>query len=203
MPPETVSLPAIRASTRCCTFATGLRGVTGRREHSRPGSLAQVDRGDGHRRESFGPGFESSMRALRRLADAATCRSSIRSIATPMCWDRRIRSWVGTQRAIDGASYLRAVCGPMRRCWMIITDSGGVQEEAPSLGRPVLVLREKTERPEAVEAGTVKLVGTDEELIVAEAAPSTRRSQRIRAHDPDPQPLRRRTRLRADRRSRL
>ena len=57
----------------------------------------------------------------------------------------------------------------MRRSWMIITDSGGVQEEAPSLGRPVLVLREKTERPEAVEAGTVKLVGTDEEKIVAEA----------------------------------
>jgi UDP-N-acetylglucosamine 2-epimerase (non-hydrolysing) len=58
----------------------------------------------------------------------------------------------------------------MRRCWMIITDSGGIQEEAPSLGKPVLVLREKTERPEAVEAGTVKLVGTDERQIVAEAA---------------------------------
>jgi UDP-N-acetylglucosamine 2-epimerase (non-hydrolysing) len=57
----------------------------------------------------------------------------------------------------------------MRRCSMIVTDSGGIQEEAPSLGKPVLLLREKTERPEAVAAGTVKLVGTDERRIVAEA----------------------------------
>jgi UDP-N-acetylglucosamine 2-epimerase (non-hydrolysing) len=57
----------------------------------------------------------------------------------------------------------------MRRCRLIITDSGGIQEEAPSLGKPVLVLRDKTERPEAVEAGTVKLVGTAESRIVAEA----------------------------------
>jgi UDP-N-acetylglucosamine 2-epimerase (non-hydrolysing) len=57
----------------------------------------------------------------------------------------------------------------MRRAYIILTDSGGIQEEAPSLGKPVLVLREKTERPEAVEAGTVKLVGTDEDRIVAEA----------------------------------
>jgi UDP-N-acetylglucosamine 2-epimerase (non-hydrolysing) len=57
----------------------------------------------------------------------------------------------------------------MRRCWMIVTDSGGIQEEAPSLGKPVLVLREKTERPEAVAAGTVKLVGTDEQQILDQA----------------------------------
>jgi UDP-N-acetylglucosamine 2-epimerase (non-hydrolysing) len=55
-------------------------------------------------------------------------------------------------------------------CYMIITDSGGVQEEAPSLGKPVLVMRETTERPEAVEAGTVRLVGTNEQLIVYEAS---------------------------------
>ena len=57
----------------------------------------------------------------------------------------------------------------MRRAYLLITDSGGVQEEAPSLGKPVLVLREKTERPEAVEAGTVRLVGTDPDRIVTEA----------------------------------
>jgi UDP-N-acetylglucosamine 2-epimerase (non-hydrolysing) len=51
----------------------------------------------------------------------------------------------------------------MRRAYLVITDSGGVQEEGPSLGKPILVLREKTERPEAVQAGTVKLVGTDED----------------------------------------
>jgi UDP-N-acetylglucosamine 2-epimerase (non-hydrolysing) len=56
----------------------------------------------------------------------------------------------------------------MRRAYLLITDSGGVQEEGPSLGKPILVLREKTERPEAVEAGTVKLVGTDENRIVIE-----------------------------------
>jgi len=56
----------------------------------------------------------------------------------------------------------------MRRAYLLITDSGGVQEEGPSLGKPILVLRSKTERPEAVEAGTVKLVGTDENRIVSE-----------------------------------
>jgi UDP-N-acetylglucosamine 2-epimerase (non-hydrolysing) len=58
----------------------------------------------------------------------------------------------------------------MRRAYLLISDSGGIQEEAPSLGKPVLVLRNTTERPEAVEAGTVKLVGTDQTKIVAESA---------------------------------
>ena len=57
----------------------------------------------------------------------------------------------------------------MRRAYLLITDSGGIQEEGPSLGKPILVMREKTERPEAVTAGTVKLVGTDEERIVSQA----------------------------------
>ena len=58
----------------------------------------------------------------------------------------------------------------MRRARLILTDSGGIQEEAPTFGKPVLVLREKTERPEGVEAGLARLVGTDEEKIVAEAS---------------------------------
>lgn len=58
----------------------------------------------------------------------------------------------------------------MRRAYILLTDSGGIQEEGPSLGKPVLVMRNKTERPEAVAAGTVKLVGTDPELIVGEAS---------------------------------
>jgi len=56
----------------------------------------------------------------------------------------------------------------MKRSYLVLTDSGGIQEEAPGLGKPVLALREKTERPEAVEAGTVKLVGTDKERILSE-----------------------------------
>jgi UDP-N-acetylglucosamine 2-epimerase (non-hydrolysing) len=57
----------------------------------------------------------------------------------------------------------------MRRSYLLLTDSGGIQEEGPSLGKPILVMREKTERPEAVEAGTVRLVGTDPDRIVSEA----------------------------------
>ena len=77
---------------------------------------------------------------------------------------------------VDVASACRALVGLslihiylMRRAYILITDSGGIQEEGPSLGKPVLVMREKTERPEAVEAGTVKLVGTNVERIVSEA----------------------------------
>jgi UDP-N-acetylglucosamine 2-epimerase (non-hydrolysing) len=76
----------------------------------------------------------------------------------------------------------------MRRAYILITDSGGIQEEGPSLGKPVLVLREKTERPEAVEAGTVKLVGTDPELILREAGllldDAAEYRRRSRVHNP-------------------
>jgi len=76
----------------------------------------------------------------------------------------------------------------MRRATLILTDSGGIQEEGPSLGKPILVLREKTERPEAVEAGTVKLVGTDEEKIVSEAVRlldnQEERERMSRVHNP-------------------
>ena len=71
-------------------------------------------------------------------------------------------------RLIEPLSYVPFV-DLMRRAYLLITDSGGVQEEGPSLGKPILVLREKTERPEAVMAGTVKLVGTDEDQIVKSA----------------------------------
>ena len=76
----------------------------------------------------------------------------------------------------------------MRRAWLILTDSGGIQEEGPSLGKPILVMREKTERPEAVEAGTVKLVGTDEEMIVSQASllldNAEERQRMSRVHNP-------------------
>ena len=76
----------------------------------------------------------------------------------------------------------------MRRAALILTDSGGIQEEGPSLGKPILVMREKTERPEAVEAGTVRLVGTSEETIVREASrlldSEDERRRMSRVHNP-------------------
>ena len=81
-----------------------------------------------------------------------------------------------------------------------MTDSGGLQEEAPALGRPVLVLRRETERPEAVEAGTVKIAGTEENVIFSMASELLTRSGGLRRHGPRPQSLRRRLRLPPDRR---
>src|SRR5438128_11031353 len=76
----------------------------------------------------------------------------------------------------------------MRRACLLVTDSGGIQEEGPSLGKPVIVMREKTERPEAVEAGTVRLAGTDEERIVAEVSrlldDAVARAAMSRVHNP-------------------
>lgn len=124
----------------------------------------------GHRRESFGGGFERICQALRQIAD----QFPDVDIVYPMHLNPNVREPV--QRILDGAtniyliepqSYLPFVW-LMSRSYLIVTDSGGVQEEAPSLGKPVLVMRDTTERPEAVEAGTVKLVGTDTDLIVAE-----------------------------------
>ncbi|HYS43917.1 MAG TPA: UDP-N-acetylglucosamine 2-epimerase (non-hydrolyzing) [Geobacteraceae bacterium] len=127
----------------------------------------------GHRRENFGEGFENICRAL---ADIATARPDV-EIVYPVHLNPNVqepvRRILGEERLtnvhlIEPVDYLPFVW-LMDRSHLIITDSGGVQEEAPSLGKPVLVMRETTERPEAVEAGTVKLVGTDRERIVSEA----------------------------------
>ena len=80
----------------------------------------------------------------------------------------------------------------MRRSYLLLTDSGGIQEEAPSLGKPVLVLREKTERPEAVEAGTATLVGTDARQRSSPAPPRLLEDPAATPAAADPQPLRRR-----------
>lgn len=123
----------------------------------------------GHRRESFGGGFERICDALRRLSK----RHDVH-IIYPVHLNPNVIGPVkerlgdiGNISLIAPQDYLPFV-HLMRRADVILTDSGGVQEEAPSLGKPVLVMRDTTERPEAVEAGTVKLVGTDSDLIVAE-----------------------------------
>lgn len=123
-----------------------------------------------HRRESFGAGFERICEVLRRLAGRGDVE-----ILYPVHPNPNVRGPVEDRlggvagiRLIEPLDYVPFV-DLMRRCYLLITDSGGIQEEAPSLGKPVLVLREKTERPEAVAAGTVKLVGTDVEKILREA----------------------------------
>ena len=123
-----------------------------------------------HRRESFGAGLESSMRALARLAAREDVRIVYPVHRNPRVAEPAHAMLAGLARVtlLDPLPYAPFV-DLMRRSSLILTDSGGIQEEAPSLGKPVLVLRAKTERPEAVEAGTVKLVGTDEDGIVEEA----------------------------------
>jgi len=125
----------------------------------------------GHRRESFGRGFQQICRALAVLAE----REDVQ-IFYPVHLNPNVKGPVESSlgalervQLIAPQDYLPFV-HLMRRADIILTDSGGVQEEAPSLGKPVLVMRDTTERPEAVDAGTVKLVGTDTDLIVREAS---------------------------------
>lgn len=125
----------------------------------------------GHRRESFGDGFQRICDALLRLA----AREDVQ-IIFPVHLNPSVKQVVesrlsGVERVhlLPPQDYLPFV-HLMRRAHLILTDSGGIQEEGPSLGKPVLVMRETTERPEAVDAGTVKLVGTDQELIVREVS---------------------------------
>lgn len=125
----------------------------------------------GHRRENFGAGFEQICLALRDLAGRGDVQIVYPVHLNPNVQDpvQRLLSGVPGVRLIEPLDYLPFVY-LMTRAHLILTDSGGIQEEAPSLGKPVLVLRQTTERPEAVEAGTVRLVGTDRATIVTEAS---------------------------------
>ncbi len=124
-----------------------------------------------HRRESFGPAFESICRGLLRLAGRGDVQIVYPVHRNPNVLDPvyRILAEHPAILLIDPLDYVPFV-DLMSRAYLLITDSGGIQEEAPSLGKPILVMRDKTERPEAVEAGTVKLVGADENRIYANAA---------------------------------
>jgi UDP-N-acetylglucosamine 2-epimerase (non-hydrolysing) len=123
-----------------------------------------------HRRESFGDGFERICQALAELADRPDVQVVYPVHPNPNVQDpvQRLLAGHPNVRLIEPLSYVPFV-DLMRRAYLLITDSGGIQEEGPSLGKPILVMREKTERPEAVLAGTVKLVGTDHRRIVNEA----------------------------------
>lgn len=125
-----------------------------------------------HRRENLGGPMVNVFKALRRLADAFEDVV----VVFPMHKNPAVRQPAleilgGHPRVllVEPMEYL-PFCHLMNQSYMILTDSGGLQEEAPALGKPVLVLRENTERPEAVTAGTVKLVGTDQEAVYQAAA---------------------------------
>ena len=126
----------------------------------------------GHRRENFGQGFTNICMALRTLA----CEYPNVDWVYPMHLNPNVRNPIhevfgadlkslGNLFFIEPLEYLAFVY-LMKRAYIVLTDSGGIQEEAPGLGKPVLVMRDTTERPEAVTAGTVKLVGTDYDKIV-------------------------------------
>jgi len=124
----------------------------------------------GHRRENFGTGFEGICHALAHLARRADVQIVYPVHLNPNVQEpvHRILGGVSNVHLIEPQDYLPFVY-LMDKAALLITDSGGIQEEAPSLGKPVLVMRDTTERPEAVEAGTVKLVGTHTHTIVAAA----------------------------------
>lgn len=143
-----------------------------------------------HRRESFGRGLQRICDAVERLAR----RNPDVHVVYPVHVNPNVDGPVRQRLAgLDNVHLLRplgygAFVRLMDRCTLILTDSGGIQEEAPSLGKPVLVLRDTTERPECVEAGTARLVGTDPARIVAEAerllADRERYAAMQRAHNP-------------------
>lgn len=144
----------------------------------------------GHRRESFGSGFEHICHALAEIAATHPDVQIVYpvhlnpNVSEPV---NRILGHVENVILIEPQDYLPFVW-LMNHAWLILTDSGGIQEEAPSLGKPVLVMREATERPEAVDAGTVRLVGTDSQRIVEEVSRLLRDDEEYqamsRAHNP-------------------
>ena len=142
-----------------------------------------------HRRENFGGGMESIARAIGRIADRPDTavlfpvhpNPNVVSVMDALLGDR---ANVARIEPLDYPHFIRA----LGMCEIALTDSGGVQEEAPALGKPVLVMRETTERPEGVAAGTAKLVGTDTGRIVSEISTlldvPTAYSAMARAHNP-------------------
>ena len=179
---ENLRREGIEAASIHVTGNTGIDAVLYVRDGLASGQLrgcdwTELDSGKklivvtGHRRESFGPGFERICLALAELANRPDVELVYPVHPNPNVQDpvRRLLAGHPNVRLIEPLSYVPFV-DLMRRAYFLITDSGGIQEEGPSLGKPILVMREKTERPEAVLAGTVKLVGTDERRIVDEAA---------------------------------
>ena len=128
----------------------------------------------GHRRENFGEGFLNICRGIKDLSEKYPDVDFVYPMHLNPNVRRPIKEIFGEERKenlffIEPLDYLDFVF-LMEKSYLVLTDSGGIQEEAPGLGKPVLVMRDTTERPEAVEAGTVKLIGTNRDLIVGEVS---------------------------------
>lgn len=144
----------------------------------------------GHRRENFGQGFENICAALRSLAVAHPDAHFVYPVHLNPNVQKPVRSLLGglsNVHLIEPLGY-ESFVWLMQGCYLVLTDSGGVQEEAPGLGKPVLVMRDTTERSEAVEAGTVRLVGTSVDAIVSSVSSllddSAAYAAMSRAHNP-------------------
>jgi UDP-N-acetylglucosamine 2-epimerase (non-hydrolysing) len=196
------NVPVDRIAVTGNTVIDALLSVRDRLNRDQDLAMAQADRFDfldpdqrmilvtGHRRESFGGGFERICIALGRIAD----QYPDVQIVYPVHLNPNVQTPVNRMLAgrenvhlIQPQEYLSFVY-LMNAAHVILTDSGGIQEEAPSLGKPVLVMRDTTERPEAVQAGTVRLVGTEVDRITEEAFrlldDETAWSEMSRAHNP-------------------
>ena len=123
----------------------------------------------GHRRESFGDGFENICYAIKHISEKNGVQFIYPVHLNPNVQEpvNRILGNLNDVYLIPPQNYVPFIF-LMKKAHIILTDSGGVQEEAPSLGKPVLVMRDNTERPEGVKAGTAKLVGTDAETIISQ-----------------------------------
>ena len=125
----------------------------------------------GHRRENFGEGFINICKAIKMIADNNPTIDIVYPVHLNPNVQKPVKKMLSDSHnifLIDPMSY-QSFIYIMSKSYFIITDSGGIQEEAPSLGKPVLVIRDTTERPEALEAGTVKLVGTNPDIILKES----------------------------------
>jgi UDP-N-acetylglucosamine 2-epimerase (non-hydrolysing) len=149
------------------TVVDALRDIAGRERDIAEEDLVLIT---AHRRESFGEPLERIVRAIGRLAATFPATRFVHVIHPNPNVRDVVRRNEGRPNValVEPLDYLDLV-RLMRRARLILTDSGGIQEEAPTFGKPVLVLREKTERPEGIEAGLARLVGTDEDTIFGEA----------------------------------
>jgi UDP-N-acetylglucosamine 2-epimerase (non-hydrolysing) len=165
---EAEDVPAEKIFLTGNTVVDALLAIAGREGEIAEEDLVLIT---AHRRESFGEPLERVVRAIGRLAKRFPRTRFVHVLHPNPNVGPVVRRNAGLPNVelVEPLDYL-ALVRLMRRARLILTDSGGIQEEAPTFHKPVLVLREKTERPEGVEAGLAELVGTDEEKIVARAS---------------------------------